>query len=99
MKLVQIVPLNPRFSPGHLLITPGAVAILHAAEISPISLLLRHVSGDWGEISDSDWRRNDHALEDGTRILSAYTLPTMIRIWVITEADRVATTILLPHEY
>jgi hypothetical protein len=61
--------------------------------------LLRHVVGDWGEVGAADWRANDRAIRDGDRILSAYTLKTGVRIWVITEADRSVTTILLPEEY
>jgi hypothetical protein len=57
------------------------------------------MTGDWGEVSEADWRANNAAIKDGERILSAYTLKTAVRIWVITEADRSVTTILLPAEY
>ncbi|MEQ5837954.1 hypothetical protein N0A02_00685 [Paraburkholderia acidicola] len=99
MKLTHADNVEPLFSLGHILITPAAIATLHSAGFSPIDLLLRHVQGDWGELDDADRKQNDLALEARGRLLSAYTLPTMIRIWVITEADRSATTILLPREY
>jgi hypothetical protein len=59
----------------------------------------RHARGDWGELGVEDWRANDQALRDGSRLLSAYRLPTGVRVWVITEWDRSSTTILLPEDY
>jgi hypothetical protein len=61
--------------------------------------LSRHASGDWGELDAHDRRANEYALEHGLRVLSAYTLSSGQKIWVITEADRSNTTILLPEEY
>ena len=63
------------------------------------SLLARHVSGDWGQLDAEDQAANEQALAHGARILSAYDLATGTRIWIITEADRSATTLLLPGEY
>ena len=63
------------------------------------SLLARHVAGDWGDVDAEDRAANERALKDGSRLLSAYELPTGERVWIITEADRSATTLLLPHEY
>jgi hypothetical protein len=57
------------------------------------------MAGDWGDVDQEDQAANDHALEDGSRLLSAYTTLKGQRIWIITEADRSATTILLPEEY
>ncbi len=88
-----------KFPLGQLAATPGALEALAASGQAPAQFLARHVTGDWGEVSAGDWRANDHALRDGERILSAYTLRTGVRIWIITEADRSATTILLPEEY
>ena len=88
-----------KFSLGRLVATPDAFAALHAAGWSPTHLLRRHVRGDWGEICEVDRRSNEHALEGGARLLSVYTLPTKVKVWVITEADRSVTTILLPHQY
>lgn len=59
----------------------------------------RHLSGDWGDVGLEDWNANDEALAFGARLLSAYELETQGRLWIITEADRSATTILLPAEY
>jgi len=73
---------------------------LEAAQTSPAELIGRHLSGDWGTVDKDDWRANDRALREGTRLLSAYELPhTGEKVWVITEWDRSATTILLPSEY
>lgn len=86
-----------KFELGQCLLTPGAISIL-ASGVNPYVLLARHVSGDWGDVSAEDQRANDRAIIEGTRIFSAYVV-NGIRLWVITEADRSATTILLPSEY
>lgn len=69
----------------------------------PMSLVLpyvrRHVSGDWGDVGRDDWAANDEALKVGARLFSAYQLTAEARLWVITEADRSSTTVLLPDEY
>ena len=57
------------------------------------------MAGDWGEVDEEDKRLNDAALKDGTRLLSAYVTSRGAGLWIITEADRSATTILLPSEY
>lgn len=70
-----------------------------------MNCLLRHRACDWGDLSEEDKRRNDQALNAGERILSAYDIPKFFcfgfadKIWIITEADRSATTILFPKEY
>ncbi len=92
--------MTPKFRPGRLLMTPGALrAFQEAQESKPWTYFHRHLSGDWGEVGTEDWQENDLSVERGFRILSAYTLTTGVRIWVITEADRSATTFLLPEEY
>lgn len=58
--------------------------------------MARHVRGDWGEVGDEDWRENDFSVANGLRILSAYTIGAGDKLWIITEADRSATTLLLP---
>jgi hypothetical protein len=88
-----------RFPLGRLLMTPGALQALIAAGQSPLEFLRRHASGDWGEVGAEDGRLNDRAVKDGTRLLSAYRTAGGRKVWVITEADRSATTILLPEEY
>jgi hypothetical protein len=88
-----------KFHAGAIVATSGALAALTAAGASASTYLQRHLSGDWGDISDADRQENEFSVEHGLRILSAYTLPTGIKIWLMTEADRSATTILLPSEY
>jgi hypothetical protein len=86
------------FPLGRLVATPGALASLTAAGENPVGLLTRHQSGDWGAVVPEDWRANDRDLREGGRLPSAYDVRGF-RLWLITEADRSATTILLPEEY
>jgi hypothetical protein len=88
-----------RFTLGQTLITPGAEEALQLAGQTAIEFLRRHMSGDWGELSDEDRMENELSLEQGFRLLSRYQTAKGERIWIITEADRSATTILLPMEY
>ena len=64
-----------------------------------VPILARHVVGDWGDLEDEDKQENELSVEQGFRILSAYNLDDNTKIWIITERDRSATTILLPSEY
>ena len=89
----------PRFLLGQLVATPSALSILVSLRVSPWALLNRHVQGDWGDLDEHDRREDERALIEGTRLLSAYSLASGTRIWIITEADRSATTLLLPEEY
>ena len=84
---------------GRTIATPGALKALGADPGELLTLLWRHRSGDWGEPSEADRRENEFSLAHGFRLLSAYRLASGARVWVITEADRSATTILLPSEY
>ena len=88
-----------RFALGRLLATLGALSALWEAGVSPLALLKRHAHGDWGDLHEDDQRANELALRQGTRLLSAYALATGERVWIITEADRSATTLLTPEEY
>jgi len=90
---------SPLFPLGRLMATPGALAALTTSGESPARFLDRHAKGDWGEVCPEDGRLNDEAVGDGGRILSAYRTAKGVRIWIITEADRSATTVLLPDEY
>ena len=90
---------KPLFGLGKIVGKPGALDALIEAEQEPIELLLRHVNGDWGILDDEDKKENELSVKEGFRILSAYNLETGVKIWVITEWDRSATTILLPSEY
>jgi len=82
---------------GMLAITPRASTQIQEDDL--FDCFVRHLAGDWGEVDDEDRRANDMALETGCRILSAYTDRYGSRFWIITEADRSATTILLPGDY
>jgi hypothetical protein len=95
----HILARAPLFSLGMVVGTQGAVAALDTAGHSPQEFLDRHVHGDWGDVPEEDKQENDFSLQHGFRILSAYTTRAGERIWVITEADRSATTFLLPDEY
>lgn len=88
-----------RFQSSQLVWTPGALRALASTQTQPANLLLRHFSGDWGKLDAEDIQANEEALIYGYRILSAYDLPNGEEVWVITEADRSVTTILLPEEY
>ena len=88
-----------RFSLGQVLATPGVLAALEEAGETAMRYLARHQAGNWGDLAPEDIRENELSLQQGFRLLSAYILPTGVKIWIITEADRSATTILLPDEY
>jgi hypothetical protein len=88
-----------RFSLGRVVATPAALRALEKAEQQPAEFLDRHVNGDWGEVPEADKQENELSVEKGFRILSAYTTSAGDQIWILTEADRSATTILLPEEY
>jgi hypothetical protein len=92
-------PTITRFSLGQTFITPGAEEALMIAGQTEIEFLRRHMSNDWGELSDDDARENEFSLKEGFRLLSAYRTAKGQKLWIITEADRTATTILLPDEY
>ncbi len=88
-----------RFELGRVVVTREALAACLGEEVSPSELLARHVSGDWGDVSHEDAYQNEYGLKYGLRVLSSYPLPSGTRVWIITEADRSSTCILLPHEY
>lgn len=88
-----------KFSPGQVLATPGALAAMEECECSPLTLLSRHLGGDWGSVPTEDAEANNDALKYGDRLLSSYVIAPNVTIWLITEADRSSTTALLPSEY
>ena len=89
---------EPRFELGHVVATPGALDALEPT--NAVILIDRHHRGDWGDVPQGDAWSNDEAVANGERILSQYTLNNdSSRIWVLTEWDRSATTVLLPGEY
>jgi hypothetical protein len=94
---VQVV--IPRFRVGWMLITPGALEALVEAQEDPKNFIYRHIQGDWGDVGSADWASNEEALNAGDRLFSVYQTRHGRKLWVITEANRFATTILLPDEY
>lgn len=88
-----------KFPLGQVVATPGALNALAEAGQTPLEFIARHAVGDWGELDAEDRAENERSLKDDCRLLSAYTLRDGTRLWIITEADRSATTILLPEEY
>ena len=89
---------GPRFSLGQIVSTPAVLEHLNAYGVTPLSLLSRHIMGDWGELCAEDRAENERALVHGFRLLSRYTVADE-PIWIITEADRSVTTLLFPSEY
>ena len=87
------------FPLGQTFITPGAQEALQIAGQTAIEFLRRHMSCDWGELSDDDIQENEFSLKKGFRLLSNYRTAKGQQLWIITEADRSATTVLLPSEY
>ena len=91
MKSNALVPL------GQLFATPTAIIAVTEKEVQ--QALQRHVMGDWGELDEEDKKANDQALQTGERLLSAYRTANGTKFWIITEADRSVTTVLLPDDY
>ncbi|MBM4091908.1 MAG: hypothetical protein FJ276_21130 [Planctomycetes bacterium] len=91
--------IKPKFPLGRVLATPGALAALADSSQLPREFLRRHALGDWGELSDADTEANEEGLVHDDRLLSSYRTRLGVRIWIITEADRSSTTLLLPEEY
>ena len=103
----------PRFAPGQIVATPGALALLTQHGVSPNTILRRHLAGDWGTLCSDDAALNDEALRDGSRILSSYLIAPGVTVWIITDAEtdidedgntlakptRLYTTILRPEDY
>ena len=87
------------FCSGQIVATPGALAALEEANQTAQEFLSRHLQGDWGDLCDDDKTANQEALEQGLRLLSSYTTGHHQKLWVVTEADRSATTLLLPEDY
>ena len=96
---MQKTERKPMFQLGQLVATPGALAALEKAGQSPMDFFSRHVTGDWGELSEDDHKENQLSLEKGFRLLSSFRTNAGDRLWVITESSRSHSTILLPEEY
>ncbi|MCA1623549.1 MAG: hypothetical protein LC778_07035 [Acidobacteria bacterium] len=87
------------FSLGQVLLTLGAREALEESNQTANEFLAKHQKGDWGIVCQDDKKENDFSVKEGFRILSAYRTARDVRLWVITEADRSSTTVLLPSEY
>lgn len=99
MNMPALQQARLRFKPGRIFATPAAVEVIADANVSVVSLLIRHIRGDWGDLAESDRQQNELSVDAGLRILSSYVLPNQQTVWVITEWDRSSTTILLPGDY
>lgn len=92
--------MQTKFALGHTFATPGALSALERTGQNASEFLARHHRGDWGEaLGAEDWQSNEEALALGERLLSAYYLKNGEKLWIITERDRSATTLLLPEDY
>jgi hypothetical protein len=97
--LMQQISKQPAFELGQIVATPGALAAIKKAGQQPGEFLTRHINRDWGDLDEEDRKENEYSLEHGFRLLSAYKTNAGDRLWIITEADRSVTTLLLPEEY
>jgi hypothetical protein len=88
-----------RFPLGQVVATPGALAAMERNGAQPLTFLARHQAGEWGDLDAADIAENEYSVNRELRLFSAYTLSDGTRIWIITEADRSSTCILLPEEY
>ena len=86
-----------KFDIGRVVATHGVIERVEESDL--FDSFLRHIGGDWGELGDQDYQANDLACEVGGRIMSRYSDRNNVSFWIITEADRSATTLLLPNEY
>lgn len=89
--------MDSKFPLGHIAITCPAMEILHPEDVH--AALDRHRVGDWGDVCEEDWTENEQSLSQNFRLLSEYRDRNQRRFWIITEADRSATTVLLPEDY
>lgn len=92
-------PSPVRFSLGRLFMTPDAIEILEEAGQSAQEFISRHARLEQGELSAEDYKENLFSVDKPLRIFSAFKTTQGVKLWIITEADRSSTTILLPSEY
>lgn len=91
--------MSAKFELGVVVATPGSLAAMRDAGQSPAEFLRRHAATDWGDLDGHDLKQNAVALREGGRLVSSYTTRKGETLWVITEADRSSTCVLLPSEY
>ncbi len=84
MNLPSTHHAKPRFRPGRIFVTPAALHLLQVTDVSIVDLLIRHVRGDWGDVSADDRQQNELSLTAGLRLLSSYSLPNGSKVWIIT---------------
>lgn len=94
---MTVYACTPEFRMGRLVVTAGASIALTSDDIA--RAIARHANGDWGNLDEHDWKRNDESLEFGGRLFSEYLAQDGTKFWIVTECDRSVTTILLPREY
>ena len=97
--IINLRPDKTLFPLGKLVATPGAIELLQRLELNPFDFIERHWQGQWGDIDANDVKTNESAFRHGNRLLSSYRIDANTKLWVITEADRSVTTLLLPEEY
>ena len=90
-------PCIAKFRLGHIVATANALAVLSQDDI--LAAIQRHQAGDWGDVPEEDRQENELSLQQGSRLLSAYSSAQGVKFWIITEADRDSTTVLLPEDY
>ena len=95
----EIVLTESKFHLGEIISTTHSFEHCEKNRFALFSYLARYANGDWGDVCKEDWKSNDEALKNGLRLLSEYKLPDGRRIWIITEWDRSATTLLFPEDY
>lgn len=93
------LPTLPLFPSGQIVATPCALALLEQANKSALEFVTRHLRGDWGDLCQEDKTENEVSLKYGFRLMSSYQVTETEKLWIITEADRSVTTLLLPEEY
>lgn len=96
-KLKIQMKFNTRFAFGRQYVTEAVAAAVPADEL--LKAVERHAAGDWGLLDQNDWENNDKALREGGRLFSRYQSSAGQKFWVVTEADRKVTTVLLPEDY
>ncbi len=96
-ELARLIQQPPKFELGQVVATPNALETITHEEIA--RALTRHHRGDWGECCQEDAATNDRALQEGARLFSVYRTRNDVKFWIITEADRSVTTVLLPEDY
>ncbi len=93
----SVEKLRGKFELGRTMSTPGALAAIPPEEM--LRAMSRHAAGDWGDCDSEDWEENELSLREGFRLFSVYHTGAGKKFWIITEADRSVTTVLLPEEY